>query len=226
MALTSQDLIERSQALVKPLADLCAEMLRRDPVEIVNRTVMDVRPHFDALLKCFTVSIDRLEEKPSFPSAIVVATIGVAIHERALEIASWPSPSYQKFLREFNRGVRAVVASGPAALATLMRRIEFSYGKIDDVKRQADAGASFTIALEQGGVVLTAPDGEAFRFWKLILPSHTCGTAATLSGGQRVTVTGVEFGDVAFTTGCGCNYIATDGYVPGGHGVNQDTESC
>jgi hypothetical protein len=226
MARTSADLIARSRALAQPVADLCTEMLREDPIRIVDRTLSgeDQRAHFDVLMKCFTLCIDRQEQKPSFPSAIVLAAVAVMIHERSLEVTTWPSPVYQRFLAEFNRAVRAVGASGAGPLPALMRRIEFSYRKVDDLRLRTTSGEQFTVALQKDGVVLTAPDGEEFRFWKLVLPAHICGTTATLQGGQRARVTGIEFGDVSFTTGCGCNYIATDGYVPGTLGVEHGAD--
>jgi hypothetical protein len=223
MVKTSQDLIEKSQALIRPLADLCTEMLRQDPIRIVDRHIVaagvisneDLQAHFDVLMSRFLFAIDRHEQKPSFPSAIVLAAMAVQIQERSVEIATWPSPTYQSVLVQLKRAEQVVTVSGPSALASVMRRIWYGWyreQKADDLRRRADAGKPLTISLpKDGGVVLTADDNkEEYRFAKLVLPTHTCGVPGTLSGGQRVTLTGVELGEISFTAGCACNYIATD----------------
>ena len=216
MVKTSQDLIERSQALIRPLADVCTELLRQDPIRIVDRVISneDLQAHFDVLTERFTFAIDRHEQKPSFPSAVLVAAMAVLIQERSVEVSTWPSPTYQAFLRQLQRALRVLEASGPSAIASLMRRIWFSYRKADDLRRRANAGQPLIVVGlgKDGSVVLAATDDskEEYRFAKLVLPAHICGSPGTLLSGQRVMLTGVELGEISFTAGCGCHYVATD----------------
>jgi len=202
-----------TRLLLQTLADFCAELLREDAVGVdENRVVSyeDQQHHFDTLMKQFSLATELREKHPSFSSSIVVAVMAKLIYDRATVFDTRPSPRYQANRAILEKELQEAVSDEPGDVGIMRLQLVVKHRRIESLLRLRSGGELTFEGASSGAPVFQADNREVFRFSELVSPTHICDAPSPLAPRKRVTLTTMESnGDIAFTAGCPCNYLAT-----------------